>query len=658
MKHISSTELSGLSMIWETLYENTAPAGYAREVDIIYFRERLRREGITFLTITLPTLGKALEQSFRTNVFVCPSGFKRRRGTSLPEFLYPAFKALSASRRVRKDALGGAEGVEELPEGQPLIFGEHGEPALLWPSLYGDLAGVVLWIRQLTLMFYKMKLPYEPASVEAVKQAFIDAESEIQSIDWTSVWEKRYDDLTVMRCVISELFRYYRVSDEKPCHGSGSSACKQKPWQRYKVKKFIPRLNEVFPYPEWFMLSDDTCHWTSTLYSLGAEEEPYSRVVYVPKDSRGPRLISMETAEFMYIQQALMRALYRMMERCPYAKHTLSCIDQQRNRDMAQNASSWNTHATIDMKEASDRVSWELVKTLFPDDYVRKLEACRSLGTIFPDGTKVTFAKFAPMGSAVCFPIEAIVFWAASLSASYGYWAPAIVRGSKWALKASPYPTQQSAYADITVYGDDIIVPRASFNDVTSLLEDLGLKTNPTKCFTQGPFRESCGMDAFLGKDVSIIRMNHPLGLDEKGDNIDKAKIRFAEFANNVIRHYGTDLMTEPFRKLFRAIYREDVPVLPSGVAVQGLYLLGDTLHLKNKAREYRGPYMGIREGKKVNYQRSRVKLLCEVPVRIRVNSDDWSHLLRSLLDKGGTEGSSIVIPARLTKTCRKWVDL
>jgi hypothetical protein len=58
---------------------------------------------------------------------------------------------------------------------------------------------------------------------------------------------------------------------------------------------------------------------------------------------------------------------------------------------------------------------------------------------------------------------------------------------------------------DILVFGDDIIVPERQVDVTLYLLQHLGFKVNASKTYS-GPnsrFRESCGVDAYNGVDVT-----------------------------------------------------------------------------------------------------------------------------------------------------------
>jgi hypothetical protein len=121
--------------------------------------------------------------------------------------------------------------------------------------------------------------------------------------------------------------------------------------------------------------------------------------------------------------------------------------DQSINGELALRSSKDKFYATIDMKAASDRVSRDLVSYLVQDNRelhdaimalsVEVIELPDEIGFVeqFP------CAKYAPMGSALCFPIMSLVHYSL---------CRAIIRQSQASLSDSK---------DVYVYGDDIIVP-------------------------------------------------------------------------------------------------------------------------------------------------------------------------------------------------------
>lgn len=96
------------------------------------------------------------------------------------------------------------------------------------------------------------------------------------------------------------------------------------------------------------------------------------------------------------------------------------------------------------------------------------------------------------MGSACTFPVQSILFTCVAIAA--------VIHTDGGSVS---YASVKSAAQEVQVYGDDIIVPMRSVDLVLGLLGDLGLKVNHTKTFYTGRFRESCGVDAFDGHDVT-----------------------------------------------------------------------------------------------------------------------------------------------------------
>jgi hypothetical protein len=59
----------------------------------------------------------------------------------------------------------------------------------------------------------------------------------------------------------------------------------------------------------------------------------------------------------------------------------------------------------------------------------------------------------------------------------------------------------------INVFGDDIVVRPIIYSRLLRLLHLAGFKVNADKSFNEGPFRESCGHDYFLGKEIRGVYM-------------------------------------------------------------------------------------------------------------------------------------------------------
>jgi len=238
-------------------------------------------------------------------------------------------------------------------------------------------------------------------------------------------------------------------------------------------------------------LSEDQLSWTEP-----GNELPV-RVITVPKTLKTPRIIAVEPVCMQYVQQGLYEKLVDEIEGANHIRDFIDWSDQVPNQDLARKGSISMELATLDLSEASDRVSNLLVRDMFRNHphLQSAVESCRS-NRADVNGKVIKLAKFASMGSALCFPMEAIVFTTIVFSAIS---AQLNVPFSRKLLKEFK--------GRVRIYGDDIIVPVEYVRSVIEWLEAFGLKVNESKSFWTGKFRESCGKEYYDGHDVSIVRL-------------------------------------------------------------------------------------------------------------------------------------------------------
>lgn len=234
------------------------------------------------------------------------------------------------------------------------------------------------------------------------------------------------------------------------------------------------------------------------LGSTSTRLERCSKLVFVPKNVTKLRSISMEPASLQFVQQGVMRALYRYFRKQKFLKHHIKLEDQFLNRSLAYDGSITNKYATIDLSSASDLVSNDLVKRLFSTspELFRWIVGTRSRKTKLPDGTKIDLKKFAPMGSALCFPIETLIFCACAYLAVLLAKEQGLIRDNETGIYTEMF----------SVYGDDIIVPLGAYNICCDVLNSLGFRINSEKSYSDSPFKESCGGNYLCGLDVTPIR--------------------------------------------------------------------------------------------------------------------------------------------------------
>ncbi|DAD50840.1 RNA-directed RNA polymerase [ssRNA phage SRR5466727_9] len=231
-----------------------------------------------------------------------------------------------------------------------------------------------------------------------------------------------------------------------------------------------------------------------------------SRLVSVAKNSTSRRTITVEPVLLQYVQQSLNTVLRDNIRKCRIMRNSLDLTDQSHNQKLAMDGSRTGLWATIDLSSASDLLSLELVKLIFRNKptFLDWLVSSRS--TSYTDGKNSRILrKYAGMGNATTFPVQSVTFAVIAMAAildAVGRKPTGGKRGS--VVRASRL---------VRVYGDDIIVPAQYSQQVVNWLEHFGLRVNKRKSFTdykswwehQPCFRESCGVDAYGGVDVTPL---------------------------------------------------------------------------------------------------------------------------------------------------------
>jgi len=195
---------------------------------------------------------------------------------------------------------------------------------------------------------------------------------------------------------------------------------------------------------------------------------------------------------------ALQLSVGRVM-RAKLKRNGINLDDQSINQRRARLGSKTGHLATIDLRSASDTVATEVVEMLLPIDWVCLLHDLRSAYTKWPDGLVRKNEKFSSMGNGFTFELESLLFYAI---------CSAVAR-------------------DVSVYGDDIILPSSEFDQAVKLLEFFGFEVNPSKSFSTGYFRESCGMEVFRGFAVSPVYLR---SLPRNVDDVLKLHNRVSDF--------------------------------------------------------------------------------------------------------------------------------
>lgn len=491
-------------------------------LDIQKISKRVSREGVCFLTKQLPRLGKALDRALTGEVSLDSTGFRKIAGTKIPILFGDLFKC---------------------------VFTLDG-----WVLPYPCVQSIKS-LRQILLCFAKLKLPNDQKLDNKAIEAFVQAEQDVRedvayleesygsyvtTLDSTGFrhsfegripFESRI--LLRARAYLSKVFSSLEVSELSPRHGPGTVSTKETGPEKWRFRRLNPRCQVLFPADKYYFVNLE--HLISKLDQFNdlTECESFAQVILVPKDSRGPRVISSEPLENQWFQQGVRRLMIRQIESHPLTRNEVRFTYQDYNRSAALEGSRTGLLATLDLKEASDRVSMWLVQQLLPGHVLSALEAVRSLATVLPDGKIVRLHKHAPMGSATCFPVLACVVWA-------------ILRAGL--DMCSIEPASNSRF--LLVYGDDVIVSKAYAKIAISLLESFGLHVNRDKSCTTGFFRESCGMDAFAGVNVTPVRFRTVWSSSRAADSF----VSWIAYANQLYRA-GYRLTAQLVASRLRAIY-------------------------------------------------------------------------------------------------------
>jgi len=205
-------------------------------------------------------------------------------------------------------------------------------------------------------------------------------------------------------------------------------------------------------------------------------EVDVGKLVFVPKTSKTLRSICVEPILNGFFQKGVGTYLKKRLKRAG-----VDLSDQTRNRDLAKKGSESGSLATIDLASASDTVSRELVWQLLPFEWVSLLDSMRTGTVRLPDGKEIDLEKFSSMGNSYTFELESLIFYGLT-------WATCYHLG---------IDTE-----DVSVFGDDIIVPTQAVTLLKDVLEYSGFEVNSSKSFMSGPFRESCGADYLRGFDI------------------------------------------------------------------------------------------------------------------------------------------------------------
>lgn len=455
---------------------------------------RCRNEGLSFITITLPAFEKELMLYIDRGGYT-PStsflSFKKRGG--IPEFL------------------GGFLSI---------LFDDYGN--LRWPVVSEDWdyqSQIIGHLRQFLLLTSKVNMDCTDSRIESAMDSYITVDNGLPVLHENVLEEFRSMTRRIIRPFLMDIESAI-WHDFSPSFSSGALATRETYNERFASQVWTERLEEVFPH-SYDLVVNYRDQLSCEVQILDRACETPSKVTHVPKTMKTPRIIAEEPVYNAYAQQGILKQMTRTLLE-PKHKSFFEGFGwkyQDWNRLLAQIGSESGKLATIDLSEASDRVSAQLVFDGLLKDHQflsQAVSACRSeranvLGQV------IDLNKFASMGSALTFPIESMVFY--------------IIVHMAWERTYGSISRALTPSDGVRVYGDDIVVPVRLVPILIKLLETYGLKVNVHKSFYKGFFRESCGADWYAGRPVSPVRLRAPLpGKNQHARDLVKA----IEFHNHL----------------------------------------------------------------------------------------------------------------------------
>lgn len=439
---------------------------------------RFEDEGESFLTITLPTYGKAFERCLEL-------------GALDPNLFHPYWRVRGGHPVFLQGFLSQ-------------IFDLSSGALLDAPSVTAIRA-----VRQFTLMFGKIHLDCSDDRTDQAFQKYIETDRTVGDLDNRRDHLRRMDFVhmagRLWGGLLSRIDSRIHAGDFVPKHGPGATADGLIGNQKYSNRTYSKRLEKVRSARD-ALLASWSQHETEEVLVLSPGMEIPVKVISVPKTPKTPRLIAMEPAYMQYMQQALLELFVEEIERDSFASQLIRFDSQLPNQEMARRGSLGEGFATLDLSDASDRVSVQHVADLLRRHKLTREFAFASRSTKADvRGEVILLRKYASMGSALCFPMESLVFMTIVFLGIQRATGRRLTTRELHALKGQ-----------VRTFGDDIIVPEGFAVAVVEELEAFGLKVNREKSFWNGKFRESCGADWYDGHDVSVVRVRQLLPQSRK----------------------------------------------------------------------------------------------------------------------------------------------
>lgn len=352
--------------------------------------------------------------------------------------------------------------------------------------------------------------------------------------DWMSIEKRLTDiefdaiDVAAMQRILRHVLPRFSIEDFRPKFGPGS----------VQERGIVGRIGKIKCLAYDYIIDRHLFHGHIGMYGMGEDRglsagkvmpaqtfsrtgrpdsSRIARLMFVPKNLKVARSICMEPNTLMFFQQGVLREFVRLLRDSKIGRF-IRLNDQSYNRGLCEYGSYTGAIDTIDLSAASDSISLDLVKRIFPPSWLIPMLSTRSHSCYLPNGDIHHLKKFAPMGSALCFPTQCIIFasvcvYAAALrrydltpcTMTFLEYLDKNIQKVLDSFQHLP-GYSKSTLEPLGVYGDDICLDTRLTDVVKTILVRLGLVVNDDKSFVGGQaFRESCGGFFLSGHDITPL---------------------------------------------------------------------------------------------------------------------------------------------------------
>ncbi len=569
------------------------------ERDVITLQKRYENEGNGFLTIALPTFGDALDRGLADRQFACPRGLSKVPGGAIPKL----FSGMLCK-------------VFDIETGR--LLSDASEEC-------------VLSLRQCFRMFKKLGLAQDQVE-ELDRKAKTGFFKDDKSCESTFAADER--DLFILDSVCKLILPNLDSFDprELPCkHGPGAVAERLSPNKKYSaLLTYSSKLDDLGYDIMYSREGINAIAVESSNRSAYGASGCRSRLISVLKNSTSRRTITIEPVVRQFVQQGFNAVLRENITRCSVLRNSLDLTDQSRNSRLALEGSRTGLWATIDLKSASDLLSLRLVEMVFRHRplFLSGLVDCRS-SEVESESCSYQLHKYAGMGNATTFPVQSVVFAVLAISA--------ILDGS---TKFPSHWNVVRAARQVRVYGDDIIVPSRFAHQVVRWISLFGLKPNEKKSFSVGNFRESCGIDAFNGVDVTPMYVRLLPATSKVEPN---TLVHLVSLSNQAWMR-GLYSLAGHLQEWAEKILRKDLPLVRVESPVLGLHTRQNVQEFQRWNRKTFGP---------------ETKGFQLIPLKRKDPLDGYAALLKSFLVPllGRSKGHLSESPVRFSmRLAQRWV--